>query len=300
MAGDWIKMRAALTTCPKVAAMARAISLTDEFVGLSRHAMRLLVVGGLHAVWAAVNEHTSDGVMANAYPEDVDDIAGIDGFGSAMRSAGWLEVDEAAQTLTFPNFGQWNTPAKDTTAAERMRKHRAKQDVTRNSVTVTEPLRVTVAPDKTRQERDTDIPAAPVPTTEPAKPSRSRAKPSGVSWDPEAGWKGITDADRQEWATAFPGAVLAQELAKAASWLRANPQRAGRRNWRRFVVNWLQRCQDKGGTNREPGRRPEEEGRRQSLERTAAAFANARPGSYRRPAEVVALADQLRLPKEDR
>ena len=85
MAGDWIKMRAALTTCPKVAAMARAISLTDEFVGLSRHAMRLLVVGGLHAVWAAVNEHTSDGVMANAYPEDVDDIAGIDGFGSAMR-----------------------------------------------------------------------------------------------------------------------------------------------------------------------------------------------------------------------
>ena len=121
-----------------------------------------------------------------------------------------------------------------------------------------------------------------------------------MSWDPEAGWKGITDADRQEWATAFPGAVLAQELAKAASWLRANPQRAGRRNWRRFVVNWLQRCQDKGGTNREPGRRPEEEGRRQSLERTAAAFANARPGSYRRPAEVVALADQLRLPKEDR
>ena len=30
MAGDWIKMRAALTTCPKVAAMARAIGLHDE------------------------------------------------------------------------------------------------------------------------------------------------------------------------------------------------------------------------------------------------------------------------------
>jgi hypothetical protein len=70
MAGDWIKMRAALTTCPKVAAMARAIGLADEFSGLSRHSMRLLVVGGLHAVWAAVNEHTADGVMANAYPED--------------------------------------------------------------------------------------------------------------------------------------------------------------------------------------------------------------------------------------
>jgi hypothetical protein len=300
MAGDWIKMRAALTTCPKVAAMARAIGLADEFIGLPRHAMRLLVVGGLHAVWAAVNEHTSDGVMANACPEDMDDIAGIEGFGSAMCSAGWLQVDEAARTCTFPNFGQWNTPAKDTTAAERMRKHRAKQDVTRNSVTVTEPLRVTVAPDKTRQERDTEIPAAPVPTSKP-KPVRSPAKPA-VSWSSESGWQGITDADRSEWVAAFPGAVLDQELAKATAWLRANPTRAGRRNWRSFLVRWLSRCQDKGGTIREPGRRPDgdDPARRAQLDRKAREFAGMKPAPYRRPAEVVALADTLRLKEEDR
>lgn len=266
MAGDWIKMRAALTTCPKVAAMARAIGTGEEFRSLTRHSMRLLVVGGLHAVWAAVNEHTSDGVMANAYPEDLDDIAGIVGFGSAMQAAGWLEADEAAATLTFPNFGQWNTPAKDSTAAERMRKHREKQhsgsvtrngyeSVARNTVTVTEPLRVTVTPDKTRQDKREDIPAAPVPTSDPAKPARTRAKPS-VSWSSDSGWEGITDTDRSEWAAAFPGAVLDQELAKATAWLKANPSRAGRRNWRRFIVGWLQRCQDKGGTNREPGNRP--------------------------------------------
>ena len=104
MAGDWIKMRSALPTCPKTAAVARAIGTAQEFSGLSRQSMRLLVVGGLHAVWAAVNEHTADGVMENAYLEDVDDIAGIDGFGQAMREAGWLKVDEAARTLTFPNF----------------------------------------------------------------------------------------------------------------------------------------------------------------------------------------------------
>jgi hypothetical protein len=255
MAGDWIKMRAALSTCPKVAAMARTIGKCDEFRSLCRQAMRLLVVGGLHAVWAAVNEHTSDGVMDNSYPEDLDDIAGIEGFGKAMQSAGWLNADSAAATLTFPNFGQWNTPAKDTTAAERMRKHREKERVTRNTVTVTAPLRVTVAPDKTRQDKREDIPAAPVPTSEPAKPSRSRAK-SSLSWSADSGWEGITDADRSEWATAFPGAVLAQELAKATAWLKANPQRCGKRNWRRFIVGWLQRCQDKGGTNREPGNRP--------------------------------------------
>ena len=67
---------------------------------------------------------------------------------------------------------------------------------------------------------------------------------------------GITDEDRQEWAAAYPGAVLVQELAKATAWLRANPTKAGKRNWRKFIVGWLQRCQDRGGTNREPGVRP--------------------------------------------
>ena len=77
-----------------------------------------------------------------------------------------------------------------------------------------------------------------------------------MSWSSDSGWEGITDLDRSEWAAAFPGAVLDQELAKATAWLKANPSRAGRRNWRRFIVGWLQRCQDKGGTNREPGNRP--------------------------------------------
>jgi len=135
-----------------------------------------------------------------------------------------------------------------------------------------------------------DIPAAPVPTSKPA--ARSPAKPA-VSWTADAGWQGITDADRQEWAQAFPGAVLEQELAKASAWLKANPQRAGRRNWRRFVVGWLQRCQDKGGTNREPGRRPDEKPPPKVWKDEY------RPAAYRRPHEVAALASTLKLKEED-
>jgi hypothetical protein len=294
MAGDWIKMRAALATCPKVAAMARAIGSADEFSGLSRHSMRLLVVGGLHAVWAAVNEHTSDGVMENAYPEDLDDIAGVPGFGKAMQSAGWLSVDESAATLTFPNFGQWNTPAKDTTAAERMRKHRAKQDVARNTVTVTAPLRVTVTPDKTRQDKREDIPAAPVATSDPPK-RRKRSQPAGgVSWTADAGWQGITDADRQEWRQAYPACDLQAELAKATAWLKANPTKAHKSNWRRFVVSWLTRSQDRGGTNRTTGVRPDDKPPPKAWKDEY------RPAPYRRPHEVVALAETLKLKEEDR
>lgn len=98
-------------------------------------------------------------------------------------------------------------------------------------------------------------------TTCSSSPTRPRGRPSAgtkaaVSWSADAGWQGITDADRSEWAAAYPGAVIDQELAKATAWLRANPKRCGKRNWRRFLVGWLQRCQDKGGTNRTPGERP--------------------------------------------
>jgi uncharacterized protein YdaU (DUF1376 family) len=141
-------------------------------------------------------------------------------------------------------------------------------------------------------------PAAPVPTSEPAKPSRSRAK-SSMLWSADAGWQGISDADRSEWAAAFPAAVLDQELAKATAWLRANPKRAVRSNWRRFLVGWLQRCQDKGGTIREPGYRPDGIANQQRLERKAREFAEYQPAPYRRPKELAALANSLKLKEED-
>lgn len=292
MAGDWIKMRSGLTTCPKVAAMARSIGAAEELRGISRQAVRLLVVGGLHAVWAAVNEHTSDGVMANACHEDLDDISGVPGFGKAMQSAGWLEVDVVAETLTFPNFGQWNTPAKDTTAAERMRKHREKQHVTRNTVTVTDPLRVTVTLDKTRQDKREELPAAQVATSEPPK-RRTRSRPdAAISWSADAGWQGITDADRQDWRLAYPACDLAGELARATSWLKANPTRAHKSNWRRFVVSWLTRSQDRGGTTRTQGIRPDEKPPPKAWKDEY------RPAPYRRPREVAELATALKI-KED-
>jgi uncharacterized protein YdaU (DUF1376 family) len=143
-------------------------------------------------------------------------------------------------------------------------------------------------PSHTEEEQ----PAAPVPTSDSAKPSRSRAK-SPISWAADAGWSGITDADRQGWATAYPGAVLDRELAKASEWLKANPSRAGKRNWRAFLVRWLQRCQDQGGTNREPGRRPDDK------PQPTVWKDQYRPAPYRSPKEVAAVAATLKLKEED-
>jgi hypothetical protein len=308
MAGDWVKMRSALLANPKVHAIAKAIGretragswLTTGFAGrpdevLSRHALRHVTVTALLCVWSSANEHAADGVLTCCDLEDLDEIAGVPGFGQAMAAVGWAVADGESKCVSLPNFREHNTPAKDRTAAERQRRHRRKchGDVTalRHGVTVTQRRE-----EKRREEEY--IPAAPVPTSEPAKPSRSRAK-SLISWAADAGWSGITDADRQGWAAAYPGAVLDQELAKASEWLKANPKRAGKRNWRSFLVRWLQRCQDHGGTIREPGHRPDGIANQQRLERKAREFAEYQPAPYRRPKEVAALANSLKLKEED-
>jgi hypothetical protein len=88
--------------------------------------------------------------------------------------------------------------------------------------------------------------------------------------------------------------VLHQELAKATAWLKANPSRANRSNWRRFIVGWLQRCQDKGGTSREPGKRPDDKPPPKSWKDEY------RPAPYRRPKELAGLTPNLSLKEEDR
>ena len=176
---------------------------------------------------------------------------GDDQFWSAVELAGWLVCTDT--TITIPGWEE-----RFGNAAKRRLLDARQKNVRRLSARDADILRTPRGLEERRgEEKREDIPAAPVPTSKPPKASRSPAKPA-VAWAADAGWTGITDADRAEWAAAFPGALLDQELAKATAWLKANPKRAGRRNWRRFLVGWLQRCQDKGGTHREPGRRPED------------------------------------------
>jgi hypothetical protein len=66
---------------------------------------------------------------------DIDEIAGIPGFGEAMQYVGWALHDDEKDAIILPNFTEWNTPAKDRTAAERQRRFREKRNgnVTRDS-----------------------------------------------------------------------------------------------------------------------------------------------------------------------
>jgi hypothetical protein len=96
----------------------------------------------------------------------------------------------------------------------------------------------------------------PLPSTAPSSAApRACSKPADpLRWS-DSGWEGITDADHAEWSQAYPAADLPVELAKAHQWLKANPKKARKSNWRKWLTTtWLTRCQDRGGTHREAAR----------------------------------------------
>ncbi len=80
--------------------------------------------------------------------------------------------------------------------------------------------------------------------------ARARDAPA---WRADSGWTGITDDLRRQCAEAFPACDLDRQLAAMSAWLSANPRRAHKSNWARFIVNWLTREQDRGGDHRHGG-----------------------------------------------
>jgi hypothetical protein len=230
MAGEWIPIDCNLGTKPEVLEL---VDETGEPVEV--------VVYRLIQLWSWASMNTADGTIRTT-PARLAAVAGGDeAFWLAVERVGWVSFLNG--TIVIEGWERRFSRAAKARAenARRACAYRARKARPQDSTG--------------EENTEEEIPAAPVPTSKPPSASGSRAKPA-VSWSADDGWRGITDADRSEWATAFPGAALDQELAKATAWLRANPKRCGKRNWRRFLVGWLQRCQDKGGTHREPGNRP--------------------------------------------
>jgi len=62
-------------------------------------------------------------------------------------------------------------------------------------------------------------------------------------------WEGITDSDISKWGETYPACNIKIELLKMADWLLSNPNKK-KKNYRRFISNWLTRTQDRGGTKR--------------------------------------------------
>lgn len=305
MASDWIRIRRGIRQLPKTVAISRHLTSSREFMDwwgvTARHEtsrnvtfenVTRVTACALIELWFAINDVVGEDCRV-PYMElsDIDDIVGVPGFGEAMLKVGWVVLHDE-KGLVFPNFSEHNVPNKmrsePKSAADRAKEYRArKRGVSR----------VTARHETSRREEkrreDIQTPTESVATSDPPRRRKRSQPPDAVRWDSESGWQGITDADRQEWAAAYPACDLTAELAKATAWLKANPTRAHKSNWRRFIVSWLTRSQDKGGTNRTAGNRPDDK------PKPAVWKDQYRPAPYRRPHEVVALAESLKITEED-
>ena len=275
MAGEWIPIDITLGSKPEVQEL---VDLTGQPVEVVVY--RLLQLWG----WASLN--SADGT-ARATPARLARVCGGDEpFWLSVEAVGWISFDD--QSVTISKWGDRFSSAAKARAVDRKRKNPAKGDTFRK---VSEKIpneggrnleETRTTGEERREEKRRRREEA---------PSVARSATATLVWDSLEGWVGITDADRTAWATAYPAASLTAELAKASEWLRANPTKAKRSNWRKFLTGWLTRCQDGGGTDRGNGRRPADE--RPPPKAWKDEFVQA---PYRTPKEAQQLAQKLQVP----
>ena len=189
------------------------------------------VVGRLHRFWSWADCHSQDGEFPGMDPSYIDKITSKSGFAQAMLDVNWLELSPSG--FRVPRFGRHNgASAKkrvSNAASQKLSRERHRDGIGTGDETVTREEKR--REEKKREEKNRE--------PNPAAPA--------IAWSAEGGWQGIVDADRTEWAAAFPACNLDRQLAAMVAWLRSNPTKARKSNWRKFITNWLNRSQDKGG-----------------------------------------------------
>lgn len=266
MAGDWIKMRTDLRTHPKVVRISSALD-----------ADTLRTVGGLWSVWSLFDLHSTDGKLVGYTTEVVDSLIGWPGFAAAMERVGWLEscVIDDAPSLVAPRFDAHNGQSAKRRAQEAERKRLVRKasasDADKNGIR-----------EEKRREESINTPLPPrgrengeaemsndegsgdefqLGGLEPAVSAKKKKGGAGegeLSWSAETGWVGFTADLMGELDAAYPACNIRRQFLAMEQWLKANPGRAVKSNWRRFVNNWLRREQDRGGDLRgQPGAKKE-------------------------------------------
>lgn len=67
---------------------------------------------------------------------------------------------------------------------------------------------------------------------------------SSIRWLKTKGWVGPVEDHVDGWGEAYPSVCVRSELKRMSEWLKANPAKARKRQWLRFITNWLARSQE--------------------------------------------------------
>lgn len=118
MAGDWIKMRNALWTHPKVSVVALRLNVN-----------KAMVIGALHGVWGIFDQHSEDGTIFDMLPDMIDTHVGLQGFVRELSAVGWLTVTD--RYIQLPRYEEHNGPTGKRRALDQRRKQLERNELPR-------------------------------------------------------------------------------------------------------------------------------------------------------------------------
>jgi len=96
-------------------------------------------------------------------------------------------------------------------------------------------------------ERDSD---APKETSKETSKETTTVQKQKINFDfNKEKWENIKNKDKEGWLEAYPSCDINTELAQMREWLISNPNKK-KKNYRRFIINWLSRSQERGGTKK--------------------------------------------------
>ena len=100
---------------------------------------------------------------------------------------------------------------------------------------------------KSIPERDSD---APKETSKETSKETTTVQKQKINFDfNKEKWENIKNKDKEGWLEAYPSCDINTELAQMREWLISNPNKK-KKNYRRFIINWLSRSQERGGTKK--------------------------------------------------
>ena len=236
MAGEWIPIDITLGSKPEVQEL---VDLTSQPVEVVVY--RLLQLWG----WASLN--SADGTARATAARLARICGGDESFWLAVESVGWISF--SGDSVTISKWGDRFSGAAKARAVDRKRKNPAKCDTFRK-VSEKVPSEGGRNSDyRTGQDSTGQDSTGEKKTNTNTAPSVARTATDGVRFDSVKGWIGITDTDRTAWTAAYPAAEIDTELKKASEWILENQTKASRlRSLRKFLIDWLARCQSDGGT----------------------------------------------------
>lgn len=222
MAGDWLKIECNTPDKPEVFEIAAQLGITipEAF-------------GRLFFVWRLFDQQTEDGNAATVTQAYVDHVAGVTGFASAMRKAGWLAGGEDGQPgIMLPDFANHNgkTAKSRVLTARRVATHKKLKG---NAAVTLTPL-----PREEKRREEVKTKAAPRPLGIKALLDLGVAEQSAKDWLLVRGAKRAPLTE-----TALEG--MKREAGKAGISIAEAVGICARKNWVGFDSTWKWRD---GGT----------------------------------------------------